>query len=165
VNESFTLSLLGKHRIEGAVIDTNLLVLLFVGSYDANRIESFKRTMQYTKNDFSLLINILKKLDRRIVTPNILTEADNLCRQLPEREHAGISATITKLCDSFLELYVPARDVTADLLYTRLGITDCIIAGLAKQKRLVITDDFALEQRISSAKGDVININHLRRFV
>jgi hypothetical protein len=43
----------------GLLVDTNLLVLFAVGTVNRNRIETFKRTSQYTKGDFDLLVRVL----------------------------------------------------------------------------------------------------------
>jgi hypothetical protein len=158
------ISLLSKHRSQGAIIDTNLVLLLVIGTYDIRRISTFKRTLKYTPEDFDLLSNLLNRLAHRITTPNIITETDNLSRQLPENEHEAVSQTLLELCTNFLEIYVPTDRAVADPLYSRLGITDCITLSLARQRRLVITDDFELANRISSLNGDVININHIRQF-
>ena len=75
--------LIAKYRGKGVLLDTNLMLLLAVGLYKRERISSFKRTDQYTARDFSLVADIISKFDRRITTPHILAETDNLTRQLP----------------------------------------------------------------------------------
>ncbi len=44
--------LIEKHRANGLLIDTNLLVLFLVGKTNKSRILSFKRTQAYTLEDF-----------------------------------------------------------------------------------------------------------------
>jgi len=46
-------------RSVGLLVDTNLLVLFTVGSVNRNRIETFKRTRQYSKGDYDLLVSVL----------------------------------------------------------------------------------------------------------
>jgi rRNA-processing protein FCF1 len=164
MNYDPVLSLLAKYKSRGAVVDTNLVLLLVVGTYNIERISGFKRTVQYTPQDFHLLSRVLARLDRRVTTPNIVTEADNLSRQLPENEHDAVSGVLTGLCSSFFEIYERTHDATADPLYSKLGLTDCVTMRLAKERLLVITDDFALANRIQKAGCDAININHIRKF-
>jgi hypothetical protein len=92
-----------------------------------------------------------------------MTEADNLARQLPESEHEDISKILSELTSEFFELYVPTLTAAAYPMYPRLGLADCITVALAREGRLVITDDFELANRISKLDGDVININHIRQ--
>jgi len=164
VDSTVATSLLARYKSRGAILDTNLMLLLIVGTYSIGRIETFKRTLKYTSSDFRLISNMLARMDRRIITPNIFTETDNFCRQLPEKEYDAVSRTMVRLCAEFMEVYTPSRDALSHPLYSRLGITDCITLALASEKHLVITDDFALANRITSMGGDAININHLRRF-
>ena len=52
-----------KHRPEGLIVDTNILILFLVGSYDSNLIEHFKALQEsgkdYSSDDFELLKEIL----------------------------------------------------------------------------------------------------------
>lgn len=45
----------------GLLVDTNLLVLFAVGTFNPNRIEHLKRTRQYSKTDFELLLRFLEQ--------------------------------------------------------------------------------------------------------
>jgi hypothetical protein len=45
-------ALITKHRGKGVFVDTNLLVLLLVGSVNSARIPNFKRTQDFTIDDF-----------------------------------------------------------------------------------------------------------------
>jgi len=47
--------LLKKHKAKGVFIDTNLLVLLLVGRVNIERVRNFKRTQNFTVEDFRLL--------------------------------------------------------------------------------------------------------------
>ncbi|AQG78174.1 hypothetical protein AWR27_01710 [Spirosoma montaniterrae] len=63
----------------GLIIDTNLIVLLVVGSVDPKRISSHKRLSKYTNDDFSILKSFVQRFRHPLyTTPNILTEASNL---------------------------------------------------------------------------------------
>jgi hypothetical protein len=48
----------------GLLIDTNLLVLFTVGSVSPDRIESFKRTSAYNREDYELLVRVMNGLSR-----------------------------------------------------------------------------------------------------
>jgi hypothetical protein len=154
-------ALLQKYRAKGLLIDTNLLVLLAVETYKRGRITTFKRTFQYTLDDFALLVCVLGKFERRIVTPNILTEADNLARQLPEAEHEAVAVAMADLVAQFFEQYRPSIDVVHADRFARLGLTDCVTVSFSNDV-LVMTDDFRLSNTLLKLGRDAININHIR---
>jgi len=62
----------------GLLVDTNLLVLLAVGTVNRSRIETFKRTRQYTQNDFDLLVRVLNNFGRLFTVAHVLAEVSNL---------------------------------------------------------------------------------------
>ena len=67
-----------KIRQNGILIDTNLLILLLVGSYNEDMILSFKRTKNYTVEDYRYLKLFIAGFEKHFYTPNILTEITNL---------------------------------------------------------------------------------------
>src|ERR1039458_6191862 len=62
----------------GLLVDTNLLVLFAVGAVNRDRIETFKRTRQYTKIDYDLLVGVLAKFERWYTVAHVLAEVSNL---------------------------------------------------------------------------------------
>ncbi|MGD0023751.1 MAG: hypothetical protein ABSC37_03850 [Xanthobacteraceae bacterium] len=152
-----------KYKSKGVLFDTNLLVLLVIGIYRRARIATFKRTRQYAPEDFALVLSLIEKFDRRITTPNILTEANNLVRQLPESEHPAVSRIMAHLIAEIFEQYRISAEAVRYLGFARLGLTDCITASIANEA-LVLTDDFRLSNTLFHLGRDVININHLRDF-
>ncbi len=65
-------------RITGILVDTNLLVLLIVGSVNRERVSQFKRTSDYSPADWDLLIGILEQISRRYTLPHVLAEVSTL---------------------------------------------------------------------------------------
>lgn len=153
--------LIGQYRSRGALIDTNLMVLLIVGYYNVQRISRFKRTVSYTISDFNLVSELAARFERRLTSPNILTEVDNLCRQLPISEHAGIAESARVIVGRLVEVYQQSLDVVARDDYRTFGITDAVTIAIALN-HLVLTDDLRLASFLSAQGRDVININHLR---
>src|SRR2546425_8084710 len=74
---------------DGLLVDTNLLVLFAIGTVNRNRIEMFKRTRQYTKADYDLLLRVLDKFNSRYTAAHVLAKVSNLT-DLPgaERQQA-----------------------------------------------------------------------------
>lgn len=73
-----------EYRPRGVLVDANILLLFFIGSYDTKLITRFKRTSRFTVRDYELVGNFLAAFERRITTPHILTEVSNLAGQLPQ---------------------------------------------------------------------------------
>ena len=153
--------LIGNYQAKGVLLDTNLMVLLAVGLYRRDRISSFKQTIQYTEDDFTLVARIVGSFARRITTPHILAEADNLTRQLPGREHGAVAAIMAPLIEDQFEIYSPSAAAVRHERYSNLGLTDCVTIAAANEI-LVITDDFRLSNVLSHLGHDAININHIR---
>ena len=74
--------------MEGYFLDTNLLVLLIVGSESRELIPKHRRLEHFTVDDFDILAEFLENADRLYVTPNTLTETSNLVGQHGEPERS-----------------------------------------------------------------------------
>jgi len=157
------LALIDKHRISGAVFDTNLTLVLLVGGYDPSRLETFKRTMAFGPKEYLLLDRLCKRCGRRLTTPNVLTEVDNLSRQLPEKEHAAIAERLKALVTDMFEIYHESSLFLGEEMHKKVGLTDALLMKLL-ESHLVVTADFPLARRLETLGRDVINFNHLRRY-
>lgn len=157
------LQLIAKHRESGVYLDTNLMVVLVIGSYDVDKLQSHKRTLAYAPAEFRLLRTLVSKFRRRLTTPNILTEVDNLARQFPSGEHSGIALHTRALVSTMFEVYHKSDLHLGGDAHQKVGLTDAILMAQA-ENHLVVTADFRLANRISTMGRDVINFNHLRRY-
>jgi hypothetical protein len=72
-------ALIEKHRGKGVFVDTNLLVLLLVGSVNTKRILDFKRTQDFTVEDFHTLRSLVNWFGTPLVaTPHVLSQVSDL---------------------------------------------------------------------------------------
>jgi hypothetical protein len=71
-------------------LDANLLVLLVVGLTKLNYIATHKRLKTYTIDDYTLLTELIAASAGMVVTPNVLSEASNLLRQIGEPARSEI---------------------------------------------------------------------------
>ena len=152
------------YRWEGLLIDSNLLLLLFVGLYDRTRIEKFKRTSQFTVEDFELLAAFIRRFKEVVTTPSILTEVSNLLGQLPEELKYSFYQSFAYGLKDLHEHYTPSQELGDEKGFPKFGLTDTAILQAARGKFLVLTDDFRLTRYLLSQRIDVINFNHLRTF-
>lgn len=155
--------LIAKYRLKGVLLDTNLLVLLVVGLYRRDRIPKHRRTKSYTIQDFVFITRLVAHFSRRLTTPHILAEADNLIRQLDAVEHRAMSAVMTSVVSTLFEVYVPSSTAISQKDYAHLGLTDSVVLiAAATEDVLVVTADNALANSLSRLGRDVLNINHIR---
>jgi rRNA-processing protein FCF1 len=153
--------LIRKHRAKGILVDTNILLLYFVGIFDPTLIARFKRTEIFAPDDFQKVEAVLNRFNRVLTTPHILAEISNLAVSL----RGQAKDFFQHLSNGFIALdekYTPARLLVTGNIFSRLGLTDAAIERLAMKGYLVFTADFELSQRLTHRGADVLNLNHLR---
>ena len=155
-------TLILNYRDKGLLIDTNLLLLYFVGANDPDRIQKFKRTMKFSIQEFNLLARFFRLFKKIVTTPNVLTEVSNLLGQLPENLHESFYADFARHISDLEEHYGPSAYLATTPSFNRFGLTDSGIAELVRGKYLVLTDDFALFGYLQNRGIDAINFNHIR---
>jgi len=153
--------LLQRHRSAGIILDTNILLLHFVGSLDRQLIPRFKRTDIFTIEDFHTLQALLAFTPKVVTTPNIMTEVSNLLGQLTGHQRDRCFALFAKGIELLEETYLASTSLAAMGEFQRFGITDAGMIHLAR-RHLIITEDFKLSNSLSTAGVDVLNFNHIR---
>ena len=153
--------LLRRHRNAGIILDTNMLLLYFVGLLDPRIIPTFKRTDNFAIEDFYTLQAILTLIPRVVTTPNILTEVSNLLGQLPNYQKVPCFDLLAAGIELLDEQYLESKPIAAMGEFRRFGITDAGLMTLAKA-HLIVTIDFPLSNYLSSAGIDVLNFNNIR---
>ena len=154
--------LIKKYRNQGILLDTNILLLYLIGKFDKNLILKFKRTQTFTIQDYEILTFLLSKFNKIITLPNILTEISNLSGKLESFIKQNYFQIFAQKITIFSEHYIPSEQIRQKDAFKRFGITDAGILILAKDKYLVLTDDFRLSQYLQFQGIDVLNFNHLR---
>ena len=159
--------LVQRYRSRGVLVDTNILLLFFVGAFDRTQIGR-KRTNQYSHEDYDLLTQFLGQFKRMVTTPNILSEVNSFLGQMggPARtkcftDFGGRISLLTE--KNFLtEEYVASAQAVRLEHFPTIGLTDSTILYLVKGKYLVLTDDLTLHSFLEHEGIDSLNFNHLR---
>lgn len=154
--------LIRKHQSRAILLDANVLLLDVVGGLDRNLIETFKRTRQFTVDDYQRLQRLLSQFNGAVTTPNVLTEVSNLGSQLPVERANLFREALAARIKVLDEKYLASALVGEHAYFIPLGISDAGLAMLAEDGLLVLTMDFHLANRIQHSGLDVINFNHLR---
>lgn len=155
-------ALFSRYRQKGVLIDPNILLLLFVGTVNRQRISQFNRTEKFIPEDYDILQRILDYFQKIVTTPNILTEVNSLTNQLGEPERSQCFLIFSQLIPNLNESYIESRTIVNSEKFVKFGLTDCGILNLARDKYLVLTDDFRLANYLQSVGIDAINFNNIR---
>ncbi|MBV8203133.1 MAG: hypothetical protein JOZ15_21165 [Acidobacteria bacterium] len=141
-----------------------MLLLFLVGSCGAEWISKHKRIAIYRIEEFNLLCAIISRVRTLVVTPNILTEASNLARQIGDPKRSEIMARLAAISRRADERYVESASLAAGFpkQFLRLGITDAGIIDLCKQGLVLLTDDLSLFLEVQRLGGTAVNFQHLR---
>ncbi len=146
---------------DDVLLDTNLMVLLVVGTASPNYIKRHKRLQAYTEKDYRMLVNILPTEPRRVlVTPNTITETSNLAGQIAEPARKRVFETMRALLGDMDEVYVASRRAADHVSFVRLGITDAALLHSSLNGTLLITADLDLYLEAARQGRPVINFNH-----
>jgi len=156
--------LLQRYRSKGILVDTNILLLWFVGATNRDRISRFKRTKQFSAEDYDSLIRILNRFNSIVTTPNILTEVNSLANQLAGNDKNECLEVFARLVDNLTEIYLKSDRIVKLDQFSKYGLTDSGIIDLVAGQYLVLTDDFKLANYLKSKSIDVLNFNNLRYF-
>jgi rRNA-processing protein FCF1 len=143
----------------GVVVDTNLFVLLLVGRYDLSKLERFRATRKYDSKIFHLLERLVSRFSRAFTTAHIVTEVDNLSRQVDKQEWRGISQTLAGMISSLSEVNFRSEELIAQSVHPIIGITDCSVVELAIRDMLIVTDDLPLTIQLERRRLAVINLS------
>jgi hypothetical protein len=156
-------ALIDKYRSKGVLLDSNLLVLLFVGLTDIGLVTSFKRTQAFTQQEFSLLKGVVDTFYKVITTPHVLTETSNFLGQLHSGSRLTALTILSKNIQSFKERRPEAKTLVQSGAFFNFGLTDSAILDLPPKTYLVLSIDAALIIALQKKEVDAINFNHLRQ--
>jgi hypothetical protein len=154
-------ALIAKHQARGVLVDSNLLVLFLVGTVNKRRILEFKRTQNFTIEDFDLLARLIAGFGRLIATPHVLAQVSDLT-DLPGKERLKIRRLFKSVVEQMEEYYELSRVLVSDPIFERLGLTDAAIATVCSRGILVLTADVELQLAVQRQGADALNFNHVR---
>jgi hypothetical protein len=143
------------------VLDANLLVLLVAGHTDINLIDRHKNLSDYDVDGFDLLVEKLEEYSQVILTPNTLTEASNLLRQIREPDRSLVTRRLGNLIRERDERYVISKDVVTEKTFARLGLTDAALISTARENGVLLSADVHLYLAALAEGIEALNFAHL----
>ena len=157
---------LRRHRDEGILLDTNVLLLLWLAKFDP-RLIGGKRLEKYTPDDVELLAGYVGQFKRILTTSTILTETSNLAAQVLSGQPK--QALFRRFFPSFGasppdDFHRCSVDVLTldESIFVRLGFTDASIAATVGTQHLLLTDDLDLYLAAQAQGAPAINFTHMR---
>ena len=139
----------------GVLVDSNLLLLLFIGKTERALIPRFKRTHRYSVGDFDSLCAFVDRSLPLVTTPNGLTEVSNLAGALNGELLANFRVVFADIVGarSSAEKYRQSRLVAATQPFHIAGLADAAMIEIARADgHLLLTDDRRLAE-LAAAKG------------
>lgn len=157
--------LLQKMQTHGVVLDTNLLVLLIVGLADIHLVAQHKKLNSYNETDFKLLVAILDKCKKIVITPHILAETSNLVTFGMHGDNETKVFFALRLFmerENFLEIHTHGKDISNKEGYLKFGLSDIGLLETLKSESVLLTDDYKLSGYAEKRNFETLNFNHLK---
>ena len=147
----------------GFFIDTNLLLLLIVGSVDRGLITKHKRLRRFTAENYGVLVNLIERVDRVFVTPNTLTETSNLLAQHKDPQRSDFFDRLRFIIEVSKEVVVASADASRNNVFKRLGLTDAALLEVATAETPLVTVDLELYlAAVEKGQDTAVNFTHLQ---
>ncbi|AZL73279.1 PIN domain-containing protein [Pseudomonas oryziphila] len=122
------------------IIDTNLLLLLVIGSLEGGRfIRVSKRLKKFADADYQKVLAIIAEHDEVHITPYIATEISNLIDLTGPAYHSAL-AVAGQLFSMFRQVESDIHTDSSGEHFLRFGITDNSLIQLASDY-FILTDD------------------------
>ena len=147
------------------MIDTNLLLLLLVGSSDPSKIRTCKITANqgFSETDFNLLRDFVCRFQKLITTPHILTEVSNHAEKIKGVDKGEFLTQFLSLIERMDERFEVAESLAKTDAFIRFGLTDAAISHLANGDFVAPTEDFPLAGYLQKRGVKVVNFNVVRQ--
>lgn len=142
-------------------LDANLLVLLIAGFTDIRLIERHKNLSSYDADGFDLLVEKLQEFSEVVLTPNTLTEASNLLRQIGDPDRARLTLALRHYVQGRPERYVPSEEASNEATFLRLGLTDAALMRIGREQTVLLSADRHLYLAASKEGVEALNFAHL----
>ena len=153
----YLLGLIQKYKQKGLLIDTNILLLFIVGSIDISLIRDFKRTANFSENDFVKVTKFIDYFDLKITTPHVLTEVIDF---IDNRQY--LQAVLKGNIENSKEIFIESSELSKQKTFLKFGLADSSVTYTAKDNYLIFTDDRPLYGFLINSQIDAVNLDQIR---
>lgn len=143
--------------MEAVLVDSNLLLLLVVGSANREYIRAHKRLSDhYDESDFDILVGLIEMFSEIVTVPHVVTEVFNLSRQIGSPARQQIFAKLHDLVETANEVQVASMTGFRRQESVFLGLTDSILLHLCEENVTLMTADSRLATTAEMAGYSVV---------
>lgn len=150
-------NLIQKYKQKGLLVDTNIILLYLVGSYDPSMIREFKRTSGFTEDDFERVWKFIKYFDLIITTPHVLTEVSDF---IDNRQY--LQSVLKAYIENAEEIFLESLELLKKETFLKFGLADTSVTFTAKDNYLIFTDDNPLYGFLINSQIDAVNLDQVR---
>lgn len=145
------------------ILDTNLVVLLVVGTTGPKYLEAHKAVRSlFINGDFEVLQHAIAQSDGIKVSPHTLAEASNFLRQIADPYKTDIGRVFQAAIGQLSEEYIESAIAAARPEFLRHGLADMISLELASDNSVVLSTDGRLCHEIRRAGRVAVNFSQYR---
>lgn len=137
-------------RGKPVLLDSNLLVVVFVGLWRPELVGERVTGDEYDFRDVELLAGLVERARPWVVTSHILTEVDDRIDRVGEGLARDCRRFVARLLERIRESRPSALSIVQESMFERIGLADSGAKRLARtQACFVVTVDHALHEAIA----------------
>jgi len=122
------------------LLDSNLPLLVMMGSYDPRLIASFKRLNEFSLRDYEILALLVSEFQTLVSTPHVPTEVDGLVNNANLWKKPEVYDHLALGIQKFEERHISATDLASMSEFRIFGLADAALSLIAKETLLVTND-------------------------
>ena len=149
------------------VVDSNLLLLLIVGTASREYIAKHKKLAEYSDGDLDLLTLLISQFSDILLVPHVLTEVSSFSRHIKNPARREVQAKLRRLIQTTTEIPIESIYGAEREEFEELGLTDAVLLHFctlesAGIRCTLLTADANLALRAESLGYGVIYYGDLR---
>jgi len=150
-----------NRRTAQLLLDSNLFLLLAIGSYGICLIHTFKRVSGYSVADYRVLEHFASGFRDIAVTPHVLTEVSNLANSLQPHVKLRWFDHFARKIAEIEERHIPAEELAVLSEFRVFGLTDAALSHLANTL-VVATADERLRDHLQRRGLQAVGFDEIR---
>jgi len=121
-------------------IDSNLLLLLVVGSWSVRFIANHKRLSSFSPEDFYLVRDFVASFQSVVATPHVLAEVSNLAGAATGYARESIYTQFANVIVTLDERQIASSSVSGHPEFSIFGLTDAVLCTVCSTMPLLTVD-------------------------
>lgn len=140
-------------------LDTNVLLLLLVGTAKPSYIEKHQCLGAYTPTDFETLQRMVEQFDELVTLPNVMSEVGNMLGST-HGPREPLFEVLQAFAGMVREIYLPTAQAVKRPEFSRLEVSDCALIEIAKDNVFILTADGHLYRALTAAGYQTENFTY-----